>query len=166
MKKKCFAPSNPESRFLRWRKRSLCPPISIHIVVVWQRTAGSHLIFEAGIGKYWKLIYSQKMTKTINPFVSVLSDLWHFVSTADGGHAAAPRVFGEPRAHQEGHPAASQLQLPGLQRQPAARLCQGLSLPDCSHGCFSSHSLRVHTVLWFRSFPAVGFSVPRSLSAS
>lgn len=44
---------------------------------------------------------------------------------ADGGNAAAPGVFGEPGTGPEGHAAATQLQLPGLQGQPAARLRQG-----------------------------------------
>lgn len=48
------------------------------------------------------------------------------LSAADGGNAAASGVFGEPGAHEEGHAAAAQLQLPGLQGQPAARLRQGL----------------------------------------
>lgn len=52
--------------------------------------------------------------------------------TADGGHAAAPGVFWKPGPHQEGHPAAAQLQLPGLQRQQAARLRQGLWTPFTS----------------------------------
>lgn len=52
---------------------------------------------------------------------------------ADGGHAAAPGVFWEPGAHQEGHAAASQLQLPGLQRQQAAGVRQGLCLWDAMH---------------------------------
>lgn len=45
---------------------------------------------------------------------------------ADGGNAAAPGVFGEPGACPEGHAAAAQLQLPGLQGQPAARVRQGV----------------------------------------
>lgn len=53
--------------------------------------------------------------------------LWLRLPAADGGDAAAPGVFGEPGAHQEGHAAAAQLQLPGLQGQQAARLRQGLS---------------------------------------
>lgn len=53
-------------------------------------------------------------------------------STADGGHAAAPGVFWKPGPHQEGHPAAAQLQLPGLQRQQAARLRQGRWTPFTS----------------------------------
>lgn len=34
----------------------------------------------------------------------------------DGGHAASPGVLGESHAGEEGHPAASLFQLPGLQR--------------------------------------------------
>lgn len=36
--------------------------------------------------------------------------------TGDGGNAASPGVFRESGACEEGHPAASLLQLPGLQR--------------------------------------------------
>lgn len=66
------------------------------------------------------------------------------VCAADGGDAAAPGVLGEPGARQEGHAAAAQLQLPGLQRQQAARLRQGLSTTappvDASPVCPASRS--------------------------
>lgn len=53
-------------------------------------------------------------------------------STAYGGHAAALGVFWEPGAYEKGHSAASQLQLPGLQRQQTACFSEGLSAPHCS----------------------------------
>lgn len=54
-------------------------------------------------------------------------------SVGDGGHATVSGVFRKLGSHKEGCPAAPLFQLPSLQRQQTACVCQGKVITPCSN---------------------------------